>query len=193
MPVLVPSACVLRESDGSRDGLSWVCLWNHAASLPLHPIGPGSYKVLLSFQGRKHRRPPPDGGMSRQQCKNSVWNWKYIDAAISETLSESRSPFFPNLVPPSNYCLMLQHTLHSWMIFLFSLFSWLHFLASYPEANAKEYFSHFLIPSDAFYLWSQNTLSMSISKSNDLCFCTTESFWRKLHYCVFWHHHHHYY
>ena len=65
--------------------------------------------------------------------------WKVTISHISQA---HQSPFFPNVVPPSDYLLTLQHTLQSSVIFLSPFFSWLHILASHSKTHTKDFFFH---------------------------------------------------
>ena len=87
-------------------------------------------------------------------------------------LPSTQSPFFSNLVPPSNYLLILQHTLQSCVIFLFPFFSWLHILASHSKTQAKDFFFTLFDSLRCFLLVIQNTLSRSTSKPNDFASAT---------------------
>lgn len=107
--------------------VSWVSLWNHAASLKLHSIGPGNYKVLLHFRGKRHQPPPPNRRMSGSIVKTVCETWCILvqpplkDYNLLHFASIPIS--FPNLVSLSNYVLVLQHSLQFCTVFLISHYS----------------------------------------------------------------------
>lgn len=66
----------------------WVSFAVYATLLPLHAIGPGNCKVLLSFKEKEN----PHLLMEDYHAgvvKNSLWDWIYTGAAIFERLQSA--------------------------------------------------------------------------------------------------------